>query len=69
MMMMTLSPFPIESDIRSPPKSESSAPDTTNGLRIHVRMSAEMTMTMGLPHLHQKHTLKFLGFNLLTVFH
>jgi hypothetical protein len=33
MMMMMTSPFPIKSGIRSPPKSESSAPDTTNGLK------------------------------------
>ena len=48
-MMMMATPFPIESGIQSPAKSESSAPGTTNGFRIHVRMSTEMTMTMGHP--------------------
>jgi hypothetical protein len=51
MTMMMPSPLPIKSGIRSPPKSESSAPDTANGLRIHVRMSTEMTMMMDHPHL------------------
>ena len=47
MMMMMATPFPIESGILSPRKSDSSATDTTNGLRIHVRMSTEMKMTTG----------------------
>jgi len=67
MMMMMSTPLPIESGIRSPPKSESSAPryhQRPQNSCADVNRDDDGPSTSAL-----KHTLKFLGFNLLTVFH